>query len=131
MFNPVRACVRALQIIPKLPRLNLLAAPVSSDLGSYHLFDCEGVNESRSCSFYMGFVDTLKDGIKQPSNLPNLLKDPSVKGTVVDYGQGVLLYSIVNLVIAILLPVMVGIFICFRYFCCCCRWVPTLHILYM
>jgi len=78
---------QAVNVIPRLPRYTLLAQPVSSDVGSYRLFDCAGANASRACSVHTGFLDALSGVGSSPASVSAALGSAAVRGTVVDYVQ--------------------------------------------
>ncbi len=78
---------QAVNVIPRLPRYTLLAQPVSSDVGSYRLFDCAGANSSRACSVHTGFLDALSGVGSSPASVSAALGSAAVRGTVVDYVQ--------------------------------------------
>ena len=70
-----------MQVLPSLPRLNVVAQATSSDLGSYSIFSCSGTGTGRSCGLYTGFTNAFSGG----GNPYQDLKSPEVSGTLVEY----------------------------------------------
>ena len=68
--------------MPSLPRVNLAAKAISSDLGSYNLFTCTGAGPSRSCTFNTDFAnDAFSGGVYTG------LTGSKTAGTVLEYAE--------------------------------------------
>ena len=95
------------QVLHKLPHVNQQAKPVSADLGSYDIVSCStGGGSSLSCEMDGSYdMDAISNA---PAN------------SVIQYGQSVVIYSGVAIVLAVLCILFSCLFVIGRYCCACC-----------
>ena len=107
-FNPnVGFSVFNAQVLSHLPRIDNKGTAISSDLGSYNIVQCSFQPLSCNMSLSMSSISLSS------------LRSGGFDGTVLQYAVGPLLYAVLAILLAVLIPVWVTFFIIGRYCCCC------------
>jgi len=107
-----QGCQAAMSPAPALSmRYNLQGKQISSDLGDYDIFHCEGAESNRTCSL-----------VSYKSSTTDYNSFAQTQGNYLEYIQGVGMYATINFigVVFLLVGLKVYIFICIIRFIICC-----------